>query len=228
MCCFFPPCRRGNWITLKLKKLMKSSSREQEPEQAAAPPSSDIAQTQPFCPDSGSCVSSEGSAGSSSTSAGDPVSPQRADCEYDLWLQLQTRTETRARGRSDVCSDRQRDLEGLSPENIQRYGWNESATVCLCVFKCVFTTYSICLPCVFPHLFYVFPDLVPSFPHDVFSSLSSSPVHPSPLRLCSLASICFLPPHPWLVTRHAEKASAHEEQAEAQRQSQVLLPSFHV
>lgn len=79
-----PSCRRGNWITLKLKKLMKSSSREQEPEQAATASLSDTAQTHPFCPDSGSCVSSDGSAGSSSTSAGDAVSPQRSDCEFTL------------------------------------------------------------------------------------------------------------------------------------------------
>lgn len=79
-----PSCRRGNWITLKLKKLMKSSSREQEPEQAATPSPSDVAQTHPFCPDTGSCISSDGSGGSSSTSAGDAISPQRTDCEYDL------------------------------------------------------------------------------------------------------------------------------------------------
>lgn len=149
MCCFFPPCRRGNWITLKLKKLMKSSSREQEPEQAAAPPPSDVAQTQPFCPDSGSCVSSEGSGGSSSTSAGDGVSPQRADCEFDLLPQLQTRTQTSDRGRSHVCSDRHRDLEGLAPENIQRF---ERAAVCLCAFKCVYIPEcgsSSCVMCVY-------------------------------------------------------------------------------
>lgn len=79
-----PSCRRGNWITLKLKKLMKSSSREQEPDQAAAPSSSDIAQTHPFCPDSGSCISSDGSGGSASTSTGDAISPQRTDCESNL------------------------------------------------------------------------------------------------------------------------------------------------
>ncbi|TWW58612.1 Girdin Akt phosphorylation enhancer [Takifugu flavidus] len=78
------PRRRGNWITLKLKKLMKSSSREQDPEQAGPRPPSDTAQSHHFCPDSSSCISSDGSGGSSSTSAGDTISPAHTDCEYDL------------------------------------------------------------------------------------------------------------------------------------------------
>lgn len=79
-----PSSRRGNWITLKLKKLMKSSSREQDPEQAATPPPSETAQLHHFCPDSSSCISSDGSGGSSSTSAGDTIALQHTDCEYDL------------------------------------------------------------------------------------------------------------------------------------------------
>ncbi|KAM4594544.1 LOW QUALITY PROTEIN: girdin-like [Fundulus diaphanus] len=60
-----PPRRRGNWITLKLKKLMKSSSRENEPEAthtAAAEPH--------LCShDNGSLISSDGSGGSACASA---------------------------------------------------------------------------------------------------------------------------------------------------------------
>ncbi|XP_070408135.1 girdin isoform X2 [Nothobranchius furzeri] len=54
-----PPRRRGNWIALKLKKLMKSGSREQETE--STPFSAAEVQLSPH--DSGSLVSSEGSAG---------------------------------------------------------------------------------------------------------------------------------------------------------------------
>ncbi|KAM9770546.1 girdin-like isoform 5-T5 [Menidia menidia] len=60
-----PPRKRGSWITLKLKKLMKSSSREST--------ISDSAETH----DNGSFISSDGSGGSASTSAGDAASHQR-------------------------------------------------------------------------------------------------------------------------------------------------------
>ncbi|XP_035993139.1 girdin isoform X4 [Fundulus heteroclitus] len=61
-----PPRRRGNWITLKLKKLMKSNSRENEPE------ATHIAAAEPhLCShDNGSLISSDGSGGSACASAG--------------------------------------------------------------------------------------------------------------------------------------------------------------
>ncbi|XP_014884993.1 girdin-like isoform X5 [Poecilia latipinna] len=62
-----PPRRRGNWITLKLKKLMKSSSRENVPESTQAE----------ALHYGGSFISSDGSGGSASTSAGDFTSQQR-------------------------------------------------------------------------------------------------------------------------------------------------------
>ncbi|KAM6941491.1 girdin-like [Lycodopsis pacificus] len=54
-----PPRRHGNWITLKLKKLIKSNSREHGPDCPPTPTHSD------------------GSGGSASPSAGDAISPQR-------------------------------------------------------------------------------------------------------------------------------------------------------
>ncbi|MEQ2313557.1 hypothetical protein AMECASPLE_003179 [Ameca splendens] len=69
-----PPRRRGNWLTLKLKKLMKSSSRENEPE------TTNVAAAEPqLCShDNGSFISSDGSGGSASTSAGDFTSQHRS------------------------------------------------------------------------------------------------------------------------------------------------------
>ncbi|KAM9314792.1 girdin-like [Pholidichthys leucotaenia] len=72
-----PPRRRGNWITLKLKKLIKSSSREHGPERPPTPTHSAVAESHPSSHDNGSFISSDGSGGSASTSAGDAVSPQR-------------------------------------------------------------------------------------------------------------------------------------------------------
>ncbi|XP_034450341.1 girdin-like isoform X4 [Hippoglossus hippoglossus] len=67
-----PPRRRGNWITLKLKKLMKSNSREHGLEQPSMPTHSGVAEH-----DSSSFLSSDGSGGSACNSAGDAMSPQR-------------------------------------------------------------------------------------------------------------------------------------------------------
>ncbi|XP_005925056.1 girdin isoform X7 [Haplochromis burtoni] len=72
-----PPRRRGNWITLKLKKLMKSNSREHGPERPPTPTHSRIPEPQLSCHDNSSFISSNGSGGSASTSACDVISPQR-------------------------------------------------------------------------------------------------------------------------------------------------------
>lgn len=73
--------RRGNWITLKLKKLIKSSSREHGPDRPPTPTHSGVTEPQLSCQDNSSFISSDGS-GSSATSAGDAISPQR-NSEYD-------------------------------------------------------------------------------------------------------------------------------------------------
>ncbi|XP_030583594.1 girdin isoform X3 [Archocentrus centrarchus] len=72
-----PPRRRGNWITLKLKKLIKSNSREHGPERPPTPTHAGVAEPQLSCHDNSSFISSDGSGGSASTSACDAVSPQR-------------------------------------------------------------------------------------------------------------------------------------------------------
>ncbi|XP_026159281.1 girdin-like [Mastacembelus armatus] len=72
-----PPRRRGNWLTLKLKKLIKSSSREYGPERPPTPTHSGVTEPHLSCHDNSSFVSSDGSGGSASTSACDALSPQR-------------------------------------------------------------------------------------------------------------------------------------------------------
>lgn len=79
-----PPRRRGNWITLKLKKLMKSNSREHGPERPPTPTHSGVPEPQLSCHDNSSFISSDGSGGSASTSACDVISPQRNSSEYFL------------------------------------------------------------------------------------------------------------------------------------------------
>ncbi|XP_061844259.1 girdin-like isoform X3 [Nerophis lumbriciformis] len=72
-----PPRRRGNWISLKWKKLIKSNSREHGLDQPLKPTLSEPTEAQLSRHDSGSILSSDGSGGSVSTSAGDTISPQR-------------------------------------------------------------------------------------------------------------------------------------------------------
>uniref|UniRef100_A0A7N8WKI4 Coiled-coil domain containing 88Aa n=1 Tax=Mastacembelus armatus TaxID=205130 RepID=A0A7N8WKI4_9TELE len=79
-----PPRRRGNWLTLKLKKLIKSSSREYGPERPPTPTHSGVTEPHLSCHDNSSFVSSDGSGGSASTSACDALSPQRNSSEYSL------------------------------------------------------------------------------------------------------------------------------------------------
>lgn len=92
--------RRGSWITLKLRKLIKSSSREQGPDQPPALAQSGIAQPQHFHQDNGSFVSSDSSGSSISTSAGDIISPQSTGCEYNLHHIASVTDHDRGRGQS--------------------------------------------------------------------------------------------------------------------------------
>ncbi|KAA8595208.1 hypothetical protein FQN60_012343 [Etheostoma spectabile] len=77
-----PPRRRGNWITLKLKKLIKSNSREHGPDCPPTPTNSGFTDPHLTCQDNSSFISSDGSGGSAS--AGDAISPHRKSSEYDL------------------------------------------------------------------------------------------------------------------------------------------------
>uniref|UniRef100_A0AAQ5ZLL6 HOOK N-terminal domain-containing protein n=1 Tax=Amphiprion ocellaris TaxID=80972 RepID=A0AAQ5ZLL6_AMPOC len=90
-----PPRRRGNWITLKLKKLMKSSSREHGPEWPPTPTHSGLAESHLSSQDNSSFISSDGSGGSASTSAGDAISPHRNSSEYDLLRLTRASSETK-------------------------------------------------------------------------------------------------------------------------------------
>uniref|UniRef100_A0A087XLZ0 Coiled-coil domain containing 88Aa n=1 Tax=Poecilia formosa TaxID=48698 RepID=A0A087XLZ0_POEFO len=85
-----PPRRRGNWITLKLKKLMKSSSRENVPESTQAE----------ALHYGGSFISSDGSGGSASTSAGDFTSQQRGSTPVKKFPRLRSRLKDKDKVKS--------------------------------------------------------------------------------------------------------------------------------
>ncbi|XP_023188933.1 girdin-like [Xiphophorus maculatus] len=88
-----PPRRRGNWITLKLKKLMKSSSRENVPESTQA----SEAEAHHY---GGSFISSDGSGGSASTSAGDFTSQQRGSTPVKTFSRLRSRLKDKDKVKS--------------------------------------------------------------------------------------------------------------------------------
>ncbi|XP_035002821.2 girdin isoform X2 [Hippoglossus stenolepis] len=90
-----PPRRRGNWITLKLKKLMKSNSREHGLEQPSMPTHSGVAEH-----DSSSFLSSDGSGGSACNSAGDAMSPQRNNTTVKMFPRMRNRLKDRDKVKS--------------------------------------------------------------------------------------------------------------------------------
>uniref|UniRef100_A0A8C0YA99 Coiled-coil domain containing 88A n=1 Tax=Cyprinus carpio carpio TaxID=630221 RepID=A0A8C0YA99_CYPCA len=83
-----PPRRRGNWITLKMRKLMKTRTRDQEHVRSSTPQlrsESCEGLDDLRCNDNGSSVGSQGSEESASNSLnGDTVSPKRSSSEYNL------------------------------------------------------------------------------------------------------------------------------------------------
>ncbi|XP_037546447.1 girdin [Nematolebias whitei] len=86
-----PPRRRGNWIALKFKKLIKSSSREHASETsnpAAAEP-------QFASQDLGSFISLDGSGGSASTLAGEATSQLRHSTPLKKFPRLRSRLKNR-------------------------------------------------------------------------------------------------------------------------------------
>ncbi|XP_071360179.1 girdin-like isoform X2 [Trachinotus anak] len=92
-----PPRRRGNWITLKLKKLMKSSSREHGPERPPTPTHSGVTEPHLSSHDNGSFISSDGSA---STSAADAISPQRNSTTLKMFPRMRNRLKDRDKVKS--------------------------------------------------------------------------------------------------------------------------------
>nr|XP_061791873.1 girdin-like [Nerophis lumbriciformis] len=91
-----PPRRRGNWITLKLKKLIKSNSREHGLEHPLTPTHSEA---QLSCNDSSSFVGSDGSGGSTAASAGDTISPQ-SNTTQRLFTRMRNRPKNKDRRKS--------------------------------------------------------------------------------------------------------------------------------
>ncbi len=81
-------CRRGNWITLKMKRLMKTRTRDQEHVCSSTPQllsESCECLDDLRCNDNGSSVGSQGSEESASNSLnGDTVSPKKSSSEYNL------------------------------------------------------------------------------------------------------------------------------------------------
>ncbi|XP_067440022.1 girdin isoform X1 [Thunnus thynnus] len=92
-----PPRRRGNWITLKLKKLIKSSSREHGPERPPTPTHSGVTEPHISCHDNSSFISSDGSGG---TSAGDAISPQRNSTTLKMFPRMRNRLKDRDKVKS--------------------------------------------------------------------------------------------------------------------------------
>ncbi|KAM8771501.1 girdin-like isoform 2-T2 [Acanthopagrus schlegelii] len=96
-----PPRRRGNWLTLKLKRLIKSSSREQGPDRPPTPTHSGTAESHHLCHDSSSFISSDGSGGSASTSAGEAmISPQRNSTTLKMFPRMRNRLKDRDKVKS--------------------------------------------------------------------------------------------------------------------------------
>ncbi|KAM6939550.1 girdin-like [Xenentodon cancila] len=89
-----PPRRRGNWITLKLKKLMKPSCRKQEAEfHSGAVEPGLSAHNSLF-------ISFDGSGGSAATSAGDSISHQRNSTSQKKFPRMRYRLKDRDKVKS--------------------------------------------------------------------------------------------------------------------------------
>ncbi|XP_077461970.1 girdin-like isoform X2 [Stigmatopora argus] len=89
-----PPRRRGNWITLKLKKLIKSNSRDQELEHPLKPTHSEAHLSHN---DSSSFISLDGS---TLTSASDTISPQPNNTTPKLFACTKNRPKNKDRRKS--------------------------------------------------------------------------------------------------------------------------------
>ncbi|XP_038146667.1 girdin-like isoform X1 [Cyprinodon tularosa] len=91
-----PPRRRGNWITQKLKKLMKSSSRDNEPDTPHV-----VAAEHHLCSnDNSSFISFDGSGCSASTLARDITTQQRSSIALKNFPRLRNRLKERDRVKS--------------------------------------------------------------------------------------------------------------------------------
>ncbi|XP_034544766.1 girdin-like isoform X2 [Notolabrus celidotus] len=95
-----PPRRRGNWIAHKLKKLIKSSSRDHglDPQHTPTHSGVGVLESQLPCLDNGSFISSDGSGGS--TSAGDVISPHRHSTTLKMFPRMRNRMKDRDKVKS--------------------------------------------------------------------------------------------------------------------------------
>ncbi|XP_056136433.1 girdin [Lampris incognitus] len=102
-----PPRRRANWIALKMKKLIKSRSRERVIERtprSLTPTHRDSCEVleEPHlpCHDNGSFIGSDGSGGSASTTAPDAISPQRSSTAVKIFPRMRNRLKDKDRVKS--------------------------------------------------------------------------------------------------------------------------------
>ncbi|XP_041641582.1 girdin-like [Cheilinus undulatus] len=93
-----PPRRRGNWIAHKLKKLIKSNSRDHG--LYLQPTHTSGAETHLPCNDNSSFISSDGSGGSASTAAGDAISPRHNSTTLKMFPRMRNRMKDRGKVKS--------------------------------------------------------------------------------------------------------------------------------
>ncbi|XP_049576779.1 girdin isoform X2 [Syngnathus scovelli] len=121
-----PPRRRGNWIALKLKKLIKSNSREQGLEHSLTPTHSEA---QLSCHDSSSFISSDGSAGSTSTSLGDII-PSQPSTTLKVFPHMRSKPKNKDKLKSLIQRSLYKDSSdsaapsGLEDDELQHQGLN--------------------------------------------------------------------------------------------------------
>ncbi|XP_047435558.1 girdin-like isoform X2 [Mugil cephalus] len=122
-----PPRRRGNWITLKLKKLMKSNSRDHGLDRPPTPTHSGVPVSRLSSHDNSSFISSDGYGGSTSTAAGDVVSPRRSSTTLKMFPRMRNRLKDRDKVKS--LFRRSMSLSSLScpPVPFKAHQWAESS-----------------------------------------------------------------------------------------------------
>ncbi|XP_068445070.1 girdin-like isoform X5 [Clinocottus analis] len=127
-----PPRRRGNWITLKLKKLIKSNSREHGPDRPPTPTHSGVAEPHLSCPDNNSFISSDGSGGSASTLAGDAISPQRNSNKDSndsaVPSGFEDNDELKNHGLNDIQSRAQSESSGEFSLSLENEPWSNGSS----------------------------------------------------------------------------------------------------
>ncbi|KAM6972453.1 girdin-like [Aplochiton taeniatus] len=103
-----PPRRRGNWIALKMRKLIKPRSRERGRERGrersltpTRSGSCEVIGGSPLpCHDNGSFIGSDGSGGSASTSVTGALSPQRSSTALRIFPLMRNRLKDRDKVKS--------------------------------------------------------------------------------------------------------------------------------